>query len=408
MNISEIVDKFETNLDRVREKISDDITIKSQVISYGPPQDPYDVVVNFLGTDQDVLINAANDLEEFLKAKNGIEKIENGPRESLIPAIEVEMIQSELTKRNVNSLVAAGTVNAIFTEQKIGSVVFRNDGLSDDVVIGFNKQSTDSIADLGQLAVPTLTGDVVRLSDIAEVKRVEKPVSIQRLDNKKVATVSVALKEGEDQLALDQEIKDYLTEDKLVSLGLEKDGVKYGGQYSAFESDYSNLQIVFILAMLAVYLILVYQFNSYLQPALIMFAIPLALIGVFPGLTFVGSTLNMISGLGIIALVGIVVNDAIVFISTFNRYKSEHPDDNLYQRLVRTGYTRFKPIFSTSITTIAGILPLTVTDPFWTGLGTSVVAGLIFSTIGTLIAIPVLYSIFCNLRYKMSRKKENC
>ncbi len=116
----------------------------------------------------------------------------------------------------------------------------------------------------------------------------------------------------------------------------------------------------------------------------------------------------MISGLGIIALVGIVVNDAIVFISTFNRYKEEHPDDNLYQRLVRTGYTRFKPIFSTSITTIGGILPLTLTDPFWTGLGTSVISGLVFSTIGTLIAIPILYSIFCNIRHKFSRKKEEC
>lgn len=248
----------------------------------------------------------------------------------------------------------------------------------------------------------------MKLSDVSDITQVEKPNSIKRLENKRVATVSVELKENADQAALDAEIKDYLTEDKLVALGLEKDGVTYGGEFSAFESDYSSLQIVFLLAMLAVYLILVYQFNSYFQPALIMFAVPLALIGVFPGLLLIGSSLNMISGLGVIALVGIVVNDAIVFISTFNRYKEEHPDDNMYQRLVRTGYTRFKPIFSTSITTIGGILPLTLTDPFWTGLGTSVISGLIFSTIGTLIAIPVLYSIFCSVRYKFSRKKESC
>jgi multidrug efflux pump subunit AcrB len=408
MVISEIIDKFEVELDEVRAKISDDIVITPQSSSYGPPMDQFAVVVNFLGTDSDKLTNATNNLEEFLNDQEGIKKIENGPKASLIPAIEVNLKQDELAKRGVNSMVAAGTVNAIFAEQKIGSIVLTDGGLSDNVMMVFSDQSTDAISDLEDLTVPTLTGGVVKLSDVADVQQVEKPNSIRRLENKRVATVSVELEEGADQAALDQAIRDYLTEDKLVALGLEKDGVTYGGEFSAFESDYSNLQIVFVLAMLAVYLILVYQFNSYFQPALIMFAVPLALIGVFPGLLLIGSSLNMISGLGIIALIGIVVNDAIVFISTFNRYKEEHPDDNLYQRLVRTGYTRFKPIFSTSITTIGGILPLTLTDPFWTGLGTSVISGLIFSTIGTLIAIPVLYSIFCNIRYKFSRKKEEC
>lgn len=407
MTIWEIVDEYQRKLAAVRANIKEGVVITPQAVSYGPPLDQFEIVVNFLGTDKTTLINAANDLEEFLKDKDGIEEIKNGPRESLVPTIDVNLSQKKLSDLGVNSMAAGGTINAIFNQQEIGSIVVRDDGVSDDVMLEFSEKSTDSIDDLRNLIIPSATRGIAKLSDVAEVDKVENPEGTARKENKRVATVSVDLKDGVDSKALDAEIKSYLTEDKLKELGLPKDGVTYGGEYAAFESDYSNLQIVFILAMLAVYLILVYQFYSYFQPALIMCAIPLALIGVFPGLLLVGSTLNMISGLGVIALVGIVVNDAIVFISTYNRYRTERPEDTFDERLVRTGYTRFKPIFSTSITTIGGILPLTLMDPFWTGLGTSIIAGLVFSTIGTLIAIPVLYSSALTLRNKFKHKKNS-
>ncbi len=404
MTIFEIEDQYNQKLDVIRQDIPDDIEITAQSTSYGPPTDQFDIVVNLLGTNDEALINAANDLEQFLLDKEGISEIINGPRESLVPSIDVNLNQEELQKRGVNSIAAAGTINAIFAPQNIGSIVLNEDGTSDDIALAFSDTSTDSVDDLRNLTVPSANRGLVKLADIAEIKQVDNPISIRRLENKRVATVSVGLDEGVNSAILDQEIKDYLTEEKLIALGLPKDGVTYGGEFSTFESDYSKLQIVFLLAILAVYLILVWQFYSYMQPALIIFAIPLALIGVFPGLLLVGSSLNMISGLGVIALVGVVVNDAIVFISTYNRYKEEFPNDPMNKILVRTGYQRFKPIFSTSITTIGGIIPLTIADPFWTGLGTAIIAGLIFSTIGTLIAIPVLYSLATGAMAKIFRK----
>lgn len=406
MTIWEIVDEYDENLEKVRAELDEGIIVTPQAATYGPPLDQFAIVVNFLGTDNETLINAANDLENFLKDKEGIKKIKNGPRESLIPAIDVNLNQEKIAQQAVNSMVAAGTINAIFSPQEIGSIVIREDRVSDEVVVKFSEKSTDSIEDLQNLIIPTSTGGFTRLSDIADVNKVDHPESTARRENKRVATVSVALAEGVDRAKLDAEIKEYLNKDKLKELGLTKGGVSYGGEFVAFESDYSNLQIVFILAMIAVYLILVYQFYSYFQPALIMMAVPLALIGVFPGLLLVDSSLNMISGLGVIALVGIVVNDAIIFIATDNRYRKEHPEDDPSERLVRTGFTRFKPIFSTSITTIGGILPLTIMDPFWTGLGTSIIAGLVFSTAGTLIAIPVLYSVAISVKAKIRRKRE--
>lgn len=409
MTIFDIENQLTQRIDTIQEDIGDDIDVIGKAVSYGPPADAYDITVEFLGNNSDSLTNAVDDLESFVSEKEGIKEIYHGPRESLVSSIDVNLNQDKLAQNGVNSLVAAGTINAIFTPQNIGTIVVREDGVSDEVVINFSEQSTDSVDDLRTLFIPSATRGVVQLTDVSDVNQVENPVSIRRLKGNRVATFSLALEEDTDRAILDKEIRDYLTEDKLTSFGLPKDGISYGGEFAAFESDYSRLQIVFLLAMLAVYLILVYQFNSYFQPALILFAVPLALIGVFPGLFTVGSTLNMISGLGVIALVGIVVNDAIVFIATFNRYKIEYPDEGMSERLVRSGYTRFKPIFSTSITTIGGILPLTIYDPFWTGLGTAIIAGLIFSTLGTLIVIPVLYSMWCSvgswLKNKLSRNK---
>ncbi len=396
---------YENKLANVRNQFSDEVVITPRAVSYGPPQDQYAIVVNFLGNNKQNLVNAADDLEQFLQNKEGVSEIKNGPREALVPAVTVNLQQDELARATVNPLVAAGMVNAIFAEETVGSIVLGDREISDDVTVTFDQATTDSVNDLRQLTIPTLNQGLTTLDQIALIEEVEEPVTTRRLRGQRVATVSVALAEGAHSEPLTTEIKNYLTPDKLVSLGLNKDGVKYGGEFAALDSDYEDLQIVFLLAILAVYLILVYQFYSYMQPALILFAVPLSLIGVFPGLLLVNSSLNMVSGLGIIALVGIVVNDAIVMITTFNRYRAEHPDESFNSILVRTGHNRFKPIFSTSITTIGGILPLTIADPFWTGLGTSIVAGLIFSTVGTLIAIPTLYSVACSAWSKIRRRR---
>jgi len=208
--------------------------------------------------------------------------------------------------------------------------------------------------------------------------------------------------------SFETDIRDHLSDEKLESFGLDKEDVAYGGFAAEIESDFEKLFIIFIVAMIAVYLILVFQFNSYVQPGLILMAIPIALIGVFPGIFLVKSSLDMISGLGIIALVGIVVNDAIVFIDYYNRQRKKHPEWPLTKTLVYTGQVRFKPIFSTSITTMAAILPLTIGDPFWRGLGTAVISGLLLATFGNLVILPIAISIFEKMKRFVREKRTKC
>lgn len=410
ITIFDIKENLEDKIAQIRNEIeNEDVQIKVDDISYGPPASEYDIVAEFLSNDSEVLDKATSALSEYLDNEESVSKYENVLKEGLVKNIEIDFLEDKLGDLEVDPLIASGIVNATFSENNLGSIGDGNEK-SSDVVLGYNDDSKNSIDKIRDINIPSnktetiLTNPfvgatqvipvIVRLDDIADVKEVEKPQSIQRYKSQRVGTVNISVKEGFDVAEVENKIKEEFDEDKLKELGLESDGLTFGGQLAEFQSDYSNLQIIFLLAAIFVFLVLVFQFNSYSQPLLIMTTVPLALIGVFPGLYMIDPSINLVSGLGIIALVGIVVNDAIVFVDTMNRFSRENPKNTTADNLVKTGFTRLKPIFSTSITTIAGILPLTIVDPFWTGLGVAIIFGLIFSTAGTLIVVPVIYHSF--------------
>ena len=122
-------------------------------------------------------------------------------------------------------------------------------------------------------------------------------------------------------------------------------------------------------------------------------------------------SLNFISGLGIVALIGIAVNDAIVFIDTYLKMRRENPELTRARALADSGSLRFKPILSTTTTTILGITPLAIDDPFWRGLGVSLIFGLMFSTLGTLFIVPLIENfvatIWTKIRNIFRRKRAS-
>ncbi len=394
MEIFEIHTELEQRMDDVQEEIGiEDLRIVTAVMGIGPPSEEYDVVVELRGNSLTDLESAAGDLEEFMNSQSGVVEVRNSMVDEQVRSIDVQLQDDKLQEHSINPLVAAGAVNAVFSDQEIGSIVIREDGVSDDVIVAYNDESKQSIDDVKEIAVgvtSTFPPEIVSVDSVAEVQEISKPQSIQRLNQLRLVALKAKVEEGADTQIIEDDIDAYLDEN-LAEYNLEPTEVAYGGQLASLYENYSNLMLVFIIAVIAVYLILVFQFNSYVQPGLIMFTVPLALIGVFPAIWAIGSTLNMVSGLGIIALVGIVVNDAIVFVDYFNRLRREHAS-SLITAIVETGRARFKPILSTSITTIFGVLPLTVMDPFWRGLGTSLIVGLICSTVGTLVVFPILLS----------------
>ena len=161
--------------------------------------------------------------------------------------------------------------------------------------------------------------------------------------------------------------------------------------------NFRDLGIAMLAALLLVYAILVAQYKSFLIPALIMVTIPLGLVGILFGFTFLDIGFNVYltatALIGFIALIGIVVNNAILYLEYFTELIEENPEIDHKLALVEAGKVRLRPILLTSLTTILANLTI-VSDPVWSGLGWAIIFGLSLSTVMTLIVFPILYIHF--------------
>lgn len=263
---------------------------------------------------------------------------------------------------------------------------------------GSYPQSIDAI---NTLPIQSSTGQYVPLNTLAEPKVGASLPAVRNFDGKQAITISsdIAPNSREDQVLA--ELRPYLQNYPWP------EGYSYlltGGNEDTNQS-FQDLGQAMLLAILLIFLILVTQFNSFKQPFVILMALPFSLIGVVYGFMALRLNLSVASMIGIVALSGIVINDAIVLIDRINTNRKEGM--NLADAIQEAGPARLQPIIITSVTTVLGILPISLTDPFWLSLGMAIAFGMAFSTVLTLIIIPLLYYRF-ELRGERKRlEKEN-
>jgi HAE1 family hydrophobic/amphiphilic exporter-1 len=232
----------------------------------------------------------------------------------------------------------------------------------------------------------------IRLGQIAEVEVARGPGEIRRIRSQRAAVVSANLT-GRDLNSVSAEIRDGLARIRPelpanVTVGL-------GGQNEEVETSYRSLMFALSLAIFLVYLVMASQFESLTHPFIILFTVPLALVGVIFALGITGTSISVIVLLGVIVLAGIVVNNAIILIDYANQLRTEGMSKR--DALVEAGRVRLRPIVMTTLTTVLGLLPMS----FAWGEGAevrapmaiSVMGGLIFSTLLTLVLIPVMYEL---------------
>ncbi|MGD8588014.1 MAG: efflux RND transporter permease subunit [Chromatiales bacterium] len=169
----------------------------------------------------------------------------------------------------------------------------------------------------------------------------------------------------------------------------QKPHYRFGGEAEESSETLSDMLTMLGVALFLVFALLVIQFDSFRQPLIILASVPLALIGVFSAFFIVRVPISFPAMIGIIALVGIVVNNAIVMIDTMNR----HFRDGLSRQeaAARGAAERLRPILATTVTTIVGLTPLALSDPFWMPLCLAIISGLIVSTVISLVIVPCLY-----------------
>ena len=273
------------------------------------------------------------------------------------------------------------------------ATVQRN-GRDIDIVIEMKKSDISSLDDILHLSVRTKDGAFVPISDIVTYENVDAVAAIHRNDGKFSFTVSSLLEKGGNA----QDITNTFFQ-RLQNISLPE-GVTV---IDAGENE-QNVELLhdlfrgFLMAILLMFLVLVIQFHSFMQPLLILFTILFAQIGVAVGLFITATPRSLAYILGAIALAGIVVNDAIIMIDQINKQRRKQNNDYQHNTahavqnaLVRAGTSRFIPIILTTLTTSAGIAPLIVQDSFWSGLSYTIIFGLIVASLLTLFLTPATY-----------------
>lgn len=268
--------------------------------------------------------------------------------------------------------------------------MFRVGGDEFPIIVRLRPEDRLTAQDLDNISVRTATGEIVPVSALLTAERGRAPTTVQRIDGLRVNYISANLEKG---MALGDAVG-RIRED-LAQMSLP-DGfsVTFGGEYEEQQKAARDFMIAILLALALIYMVMAGQFERFLDPLIVMFAVPVAIIGVVPTLMLTGTSLNMQSIMGLVMLIGIVVNNAIVLVDYINLLRRER-DMSVIEAVVEAGRLRLRPILMTTLTTVLGLFPLAL------GLGAGaeiqaslarvVIGGLTASMLVTLVLIPVVY-----------------
>ncbi len=360
---------------------------------------PIDILVR--GYNLEIGKGIAKKIQKIMKKNRDLYNIEIG-RKFGVPELNITIDRIKAGSLGLNIASITSTV-----EQSIlGTVATRlsKDGKEYDILVRLQEKDRRSVEDLQNIQIiSSFTGKPIRLANIASIERKTGPTTINRDSQERVIHVSCSSEAGLKKSVdwLKKEIgKEIIMPDKF--------SLEYSGNFKDMEDTFGDLAIAIIVAIILVYAIMASIFESFLDPFIIFFTMPLSLIGVLWALFVSGTSLNVQSFIGILILMGIVVNNGIVLVDYINILRGR--GFSLYEAIAEGGRRRLRPILMTSITTILAMLPMAI------GMGEgaessapmaiSVVGGLATSTIFSLFVIPIIYMIFESLSIRLKTRKD--
>ncbi|SYZ72019.1 Acriflavin resistance protein [Candidatus Zixiibacteriota bacterium] len=286
-----------------------------------------------------------------------------------------------------------GDISDAIKTQVLGSEAtkYREAGDEYQIYIRAKEDARQNIEDLSRLVITSRSGATVRLDNVATIVESTGPTEIARRDRERIVKVEAEVfKRPLGDVAAD--IAEELTRIEIPE-GID---VTFGGSVKEQRESFTDLLFLLILSLVLVYMVMASQFESLRDPFIIMFSVPFAFVGVIWALILTGTTLSLISFIGVIILVGIVVKNAIIMIDYTNILRRRGLSVN--QAVPLAGKHRLRPVLMTALAMILGMLPLALSRnegaEIWRPLGITVVGGLLVSTLVTLVLIPVIYSIF--------------
>ncbi len=322
-------------------------------------------------------------------------------REDNLPELRVQIDREKAGTLGVNVADISNTINTCINGSVASLFTDPVSGNQYNILVRLNESDRSNIDDIRNLLVQSSSGQGVRLGNIARIDKSSSPVQIDRKYQQRIVDVTANVT-GRDLGSVAKDINDKLAQISIPP-GFE---VKQTGNVEQQQETFRDLALAFGLAIILVYVVMASQFQSLMDPFIIMFTVPLGIIGVFWMLALTGTTLSVTSFQGVIVMVGIVVSNGILLVDYTNRIRLRGVE--LHQAVLRASRTRLKPILMTSLATVLGLIPMAAGiggESTQAPLAIAVIGGLTVSTGLTLFFVPVLYTVF-EERFKRVLNKE--
>ena len=277
---------------------------------------------------------------------------------------------------------------------------YREGGNEYPIVVRLQPKDRLTSQDLNNISIRSAAGRILPISSVVKKTLDRGPTEVNRIDGQRVTYITANLDKG---MALGEAVEKMRADFSKMSLP-EGFSIAFGGEYEEQQKAQSDFMLSIIMAIVLVYMVMAAQFERFIDPLIVMFSVPLAIVGVVPILMLTGTTLNMQSLMGIVMLAGIVVNNAIVLVDYINLLIREE-GMKTYDAVVTAGRLRLRPILMTTLTTVLGLLPMSMGwgtgGQIQASLARVVIGGLTASTLITLVLIPVIYMNVATLREKV-------
>jgi CzcA family heavy metal efflux pump len=348
---------------------------------------PIDVMI--LGYDFETSDRLAQKVFEAIKSIQGATDVQIS-RDSNLPEVRIAVDRVKagalgISVAQISNTIAtgmSGSVASQFSDPKTGNQY--------NILVRMSEDFRQNIDDIKKLTVVTTSGQVVPLGNLVEVKMSKSPVQIDRKYQQRLVDVTANVY-GRDLGSVADDIRQKL-KDIEIPPGFD---VQLSGNVEQQSKTFNSLFLAFGLAIVLVYMVMASQFQSLIDPFIIMFSVPLGMVGVVWMLFLTNTTLSVTSFEGVIVMVGIVVSNGILLIDYTNRLRKKGVE--LHDAVVKGGRTRLRPIIMTTAATVLGLIPMAIGiggESSQAPLAIAVIGGLTASTFLTLIFVPTLYTVF--------------
>mgnify|MGYP001792604202 FL=1 len=345
------------------------------------------IAIKIIGKDLETIKAIGNDVEDIFERTAGTVNTYN-PLAIDKTDIKVDINRDKAGLIGLSLYDNDLAVRTSLTGLSVDEMTMDN-GDQFDIVVRLPYDQQLTLDDFNKIYTTNITGDKVPLNQVAQLTFARSNSQIDHYNTDRTVTITADVLDDYNIMAVTQEILDELDQYDFP------EGYSYytAGEYEAQQESFGNTGQSLLIALIAIFAVLVLQFKSFRQPMIVFSAIPLAFTGSIVALFVTGWTFSFFAFVGFTSLVGIVINTSIILIDYTNQLRDSGM--RMVRAIKKAAETRFKPIVLTTLTTILGLLPLTLSSgDLWPPLGWTIIGGMISSTFLTLLIVPILYKLF--------------